>query len=144
MTVVSSPSSAKPRYEAVKRVGEWIFVSGQLPVIDGQLSTGTVGADVDVDTARLAAVASARSCIELARGVATAADNLELVQIRGYVASTPAFIDHPAVIDAASDIFREALGARGEHARVAIGVAALPKGACVEVEALFIDRAVTD
>lgn len=138
MTTLSS--AAKPRYQAVRRVGDWIFVSGQLPMIDGKLATGTVGDTVDVDAARYAAVASAHSCLELAQSLATSADSLELVQIRGYVASTPDFVDHPAVIDAASDTFRETLGLRGEHARVAVGVAALPKGACVEVEALFIDR----
>ncbi|MGN6744215.1 MAG: RidA family protein [Amnibacterium sp.] len=60
-----------------------------------------------------------------------------VVKVTGYVAATPDFVDHAAVIDAASRVFTDALGAAGEHARAAIGVASLPRGSSVEVEAIF-------
>ena len=59
------------------------------------------------------------------------------VRLGGFVASTPDFTDHPKVINGASDFMGEALGDKGAHARAAVGVAALPINACVEVEAVF-------
>ena len=65
---------------------------------------------------------------------------VQCVKLGGFVASTPDFTDHPTVINGASDFMGEALGARGVHARAAVGVAALPLNASVEIEAIFAIR----
>ena len=57
-----------------------------------------------------------------------------MLQLRGFVTSTADFTDQPAVVDGASDLLVEIFGARGEHARTAIGVAALPRGFAVELD----------
>ncbi|WP_254058803.1 RidA family protein, partial [Pseudomonas aeruginosa] len=63
-----------------------------------------------------------------------------LLKVTGYVASAAGFVQQPAVIDAASEYFDEVLGARGGHARAAVGVAELPRGAAVEVELIAAVR----
>ena len=59
------------------------------------------------------------------------------VRLGGFVASTADFTDQPQIVNGASDLIVEVLGAAGRHARAAVGVASLPRGAAVEVEALF-------
>ncbi len=63
-----------------------------------------------------------------------------LLKVTGYVASAAGFVQQPAVIHAASEYFDEVLGARGGHARAAVGVAELPRGAAVEVELIAAVR----
>ncbi len=62
---------------------------------------------------------------------------VQLVRLGGFVASTPGFTDQSLVINGASDLMVEILGDAGRHARAAVGVASLPRGAAVEVEAIF-------
>ena len=62
---------------------------------------------------------------------------VRIVRITGYVASTPKFTEQHIVMNAASDLLAEALGERGRHARAAVGMAALPLGAAVEVDAVI-------
>ena len=111
-------------------------VSGQLPRLDGKLvCTGTVGAAVSVDQA----VRGAEICalnglavLELALGNL---DRIErFLRVTGFVASTADFSEQPTVIDGASLIFHRIFGEAGRHVRSAVGVAALPRGAAVEVE----------
>lgn len=137
-----STSTTTPTYVPYRQAGNLLFISGQLPIRDGRLlATGIVGASVDVETAAAAAAEAARLCLETA---VTALGSLDavahVVKVTGYVAATSDFVDQAIVIDAASRVFTQALGAAGEHARVAIGVASLPKGAPVEVEVIFALR----
>ncbi len=135
----SIPNPARPvaAYQPWRRVGEWIFISGQLPLVDGKPScTGILGDGVSLDQGRCAAELAALNALawlEQACGL----DHAACVQIRGYVACTPGFTQQPAVIDGASDLMRIAFGEAGEHARSALGVCALPLGVPVEIEALF-------
>jgi enamine deaminase RidA (YjgF/YER057c/UK114 family) len=140
MTLLSAPST--PAYLPVRMVGDLLFVSGQLPIRDGQLvATGIVGAEVDIETAADAAAQAARLCLKTAEIALGSIDGIaHVVKVTGYVAATADFVDHAVVIDAASRVFTDALGAAGEHARAAIGVASLPMGASVEVEAIFAVR----
>ncbi len=117
-----------------------VFVSGQVPIVDGKVTqTGLLGDSVSIEQG----VAAARVCaINLLAQAAKACDgDLErierCVRLGGFVASTPDFTDHPKVVNGASDFMAEALGERGAHARAAVGVAALPLGVSVEVEATF-------
>lgn len=117
-----------------------VFVSGQLPLLDGKLSqTGLLGESVSIEEG----AAAARVCaINILAQIKVACggdlDRIEqCIRLGGFVASTPDFTDHPKVINGASDFMGEALGERGAHARAAVGVSALPLNASVEVEATF-------
>ncbi|MGI9353318.1 MAG: RidA family protein [Rhizobiaceae bacterium] len=139
---ITIPEPAAPLASYVGHVvhNGLVIVSGQLPLVDGKLShTGLLGADVSVEEAAEAA----RNCAIniLAQVKIACGGDLERIErcirLGGFVASTPDFTDHPKVINGASDFMGEALGDKGAHARAAVGVAALPLNACVEVEALF-------
>ncbi|MEM7507933.1 MAG: RidA family protein [Pseudomonadota bacterium] len=135
------PAAALANYvPAVQADGTLLFISGQLPLVDGAPSvTGHLGGGVAIDDGYVAA----RQCaINILAQVKTALDgDLErierCVKLTGFVAGTPDFTDHPKVVNGASDLMVEALGDRGRHTRAAVGVSALPLGAAVEVEAIF-------
>jgi enamine deaminase RidA (YjgF/YER057c/UK114 family) len=111
-------------------------VSGQLPRIDGQITClgflgETVSLEEGIAAARICAL-NALSVLELALGNL---DRIEqFLRVTGFVASKPTFTQQPKVIDGASNVFYSVFGQAGRHARSAIGVAALPHGAAVEVE----------
>jgi enamine deaminase RidA (YjgF/YER057c/UK114 family) len=112
------------------------YVAGQLPKVDGEIRVrGKAGRDVDLETARGEAricILQGLACLKAALG---SLDRVEQVlKVGGYVASAPGFNDQPKVLDAASDLLVEVFGDKGRHARSAIGVAELPRGAVVEIE----------
>ena len=131
------PGVAKPlaSYVPAVRVGDQVWTSGQLPLVEGALPlTGKVGAEVTTEQAqeqaRIAAL-NALAAIDAEVGL----DNVSrVVKIVGFVASDPAYADQPVVINGASDLIGEVFGDAGKHARSAVGVAALPKNAPVEIE----------
>ena len=118
------------------RTGSYVYVSGQLPTVDGKLpAVGKVG---DAVTAEDAA-GMARTCaLNAQAAAAAAAGGLEgirrIVKVTGFVASAPGFTGQPQVINGASELLIEVFGEDGRHARSAIGVAELPLNAPVEVE----------
>lgn len=107
------------------------YVSGQLPRQHGELRwTGKVGSELDLEQARQAARLCAARCLQALEEALGGLQRVErLLKVTGYVASAAGFVQQPAVIDAASEYFDEVLGARGSHARAAVGVAELPRGA---------------
>ena len=131
------PGVAKPlaSYVPAVRVGDQVWTSGQLPLVEGALPlTGKVGAEVTTEQAqeqaRIAAL-NALAAIDAEVGL----DNVSrVVKIVGFVASDPAYADQPVVINGASDLIGEVFGDAGKHARSAVGVAALPINAPVEIE----------
>ncbi len=133
---MAQPTSSPPLYVGAQRLGDLLFVSGQLPIADGELlHPGLVGEEVSVEQAREAARVAAGRCLDVIRNELGSLDAIKGVgRIGGYVASGQGFVDAPAVIDEASRTILDALGDRGHHARLALGVASLPFGACVEVE----------
>ena len=138
----TAPARPLALYSPALPWGPWILVSGQLPMRDGELvHPGCVGEGVDLGEAREAARQCALNGLAAACSALAAPEDVERLRILrtgGYVAAAPGFGQQPEVIDAASDLLREALGdERGVGARAAIGVASLPRGACVEVEFLF-------
>ncbi len=139
---ITLPEPPKPvaSYVGFVQQGDLVFVSGQLPLAGGELvHKGLLGRDVSAEDA----VGQARTCAIniLAQIKIACGGDLERVvrciRLGGFVASTPDFTDHPKVVNGASDFMGEVLGSKGEHARAAVGVAALPLNACVEVEATF-------
>jgi enamine deaminase RidA (YjgF/YER057c/UK114 family) len=134
---ITLPSVAAPAgaYVPARRSGALVFTAGQLPMVDGALqATGKVGAEVDADTAR----GLARLCALNALAAVDALVGLDavtgVVKVTGFVASAPGFTDQAAVLNGASELLGEVFGDAGAHARSAVGVAELPKGAPVEVE----------
>ncbi|HVY05275.1 MAG TPA: RidA family protein [Burkholderiales bacterium] len=137
------PAAAVPafQYVPVTVFGKMAFVSGQLPRDGDSIVTGKVGSDIDVDGARAAArlcILQALACLQQALG---SLDNVaSILKITGFVASATGFNQQPKVIDAASELLVQVFGEAGRHARSAIGVAELPRNACVEIELIVATR----
>ena len=119
-------------------VGDLVWTSGQLPFVDGALpATGVVGEGAGLvpppDAARLARICAVNALAAIG-SVADLDRVVRVVKVVGFVASAPGFGGQPQVVDGASRLFGEVFGEAGRHARSAVGVAALPLGAPVEVE----------
>jgi enamine deaminase RidA (YjgF/YER057c/UK114 family) len=128
-------------YVPATRAGSLVFTAGQLPFRDGALLTsGTVDDRVPLAVAREAAVAAALNALAAASTVCDLDAVGQVVRLSGFVASAPGFCAQPAVVDGASEVLLAAFGDTGRHARIAVGVAALPKDAPVEVEVVLCVR----
>ena len=134
---ITLPEVAKPlaAYVPAKRVGNQVWTSGQLPLVDGQLPiTGLVGDEVSAEEA----YSAARTCALNALAAVDAEVGLDNVasisKLVGFVASAPGFYEQPGVVNGASELVGEIFGDEGAHVRSAVGVAVLPKNAPVEVE----------
>lgn len=116
--------------------GDHVLTSGQLPLVDGSLpATGHVGAQVGPEQAKELARVCAINALAAIRSAIGDLDRVEqVVKVVGFVSSAPDFTGQPGVINGASELFGEVFGQAGEHARSAVGVAALPLGSPVEVE----------
>ena len=138
---VTLPAAAAPaaNYVPFVRSGNLLFPSGQLPIKDGKLAvTGLLGRDVDTAGGQEAARLCAINVLAQAKAALGDLEKIRrLVKINVYVASTPNFTEQHLVGNGASDLFANVLGERGKHARVAVGMAALPLNAAVEVEAVL-------
>jgi len=132
LPAVTAPLAA---YVPAIRTGDHVYVSGQLPMVDGKLlATGKVGREVAPEQAKelarrcaLNALAAVNALIDLARVV-------RVVKVVGFVASADGFTGQPGVVNGASELLGEVFGESGRHARSAVGVSELPLGAPVEVE----------
>ncbi len=132
------PEVAAPvaSYAPTVRSGDHVYVSGQLPLVKGELAAkGKVGAEVTPETAReLAAVCALNAIAAVRAEIGELSKVVRVVKVGGYVASTPDFTGQPGVVNGASDLLVRVFGDAGVHARAAVGVAALPLDAPVEVE----------
>jgi len=121
-------------YVPAVRTGALVFTSGQLPMRAGELlATGVVGAGVDLDLARTCAERCALNALAAAATVCDLDAVTRVIKVTGYVASAGGFTAQPSVVNGASELMAIAFGDQGRHAREAVGVAALPLGAPVEV-----------
>ena len=119
--------------------GSRVYVSGQLPLVDGVLPhTGKVGDGpglVPPSEAKQLARVCALNAIAAVKSVVGDLDRVErVVKVVGFVASDPSFTGQPGVVNGASELFGEVFGDAGVHARSAVGVVALPLDTPVEVE----------
>ncbi|MFC1404605.1 MULTISPECIES: RidA family protein [Streptacidiphilus] len=123
-------------YVPAVRAGEFVFTSGQLPMVEGKLAlTGKVGAEVTAEEAKAQARICALNALAAVKSVVGDLDRIEqVVKVVGFVASATDFTGQPGVVNGASELLGEVLGAAGVHARSAVGVAVLPLDAPVEVE----------
>ncbi|GAA0980792.1 MULTISPECIES: RidA family protein [Nocardiopsidaceae] len=132
------PEVAAPvaSYTPTVRSGAHVYVSGQLPFVEGELpATGKVGAEVTPEAARdLAALCALNAIAAVRAEVGELSDVVRIVKVGGFVASTPDFTGQPGVINGASDLLARVFGDAGVHARAAVGVAALPLDSPVEVD----------
>lgn len=136
------PKAAAPAANYVPYVvsGKHIFVAGQIPFLNGEkMHMGRLGENLGVDEGRKAAQACALNIL----GQVDAAINGDwskikrCVKLGAFVNCVPAFTDHPAVVNGASDLMVTVLGEAGKHARFAVGAPSLPLGVAVEIDAIF-------
>lgn len=127
-------------YVPAVRTGDYVWTSGQLPLVDGRLTVaGVVGADVDPQQAAAAAQTAALNALAAVADVTGSLGAVvRVVRLVGYVASAPGFTGQPGVVNGASELIGAVFGPAGAHARSAVGVAALPLGAPVEIE-LYVE-----
>lgn len=118
------------------------FVSGQLPTKDGKLlMEGTVGAEVSVEEAYIAARQAVVNCLGVLKFLVGDLDRVErIVRLTAFIQSAPGFHDQPHVANGASDLLQEVFGERGKHTRVAVGVSALPLNAPCEIDLIAAIR----
>lgn len=137
--IVLPPTTAPvANYVSTRRSGNLLFVSGHICKRAGAVVSGRVGGGIDTETAYELARLAALDVLGSVHAALGSLDDVSAVKITGFVNSGPGFTQQSAVINGASDLFVLVLGAeRGAHARSAIGVAQLPLGAAVEVEAIF-------
>ncbi len=134
------PTVAPPAglYQPALRVGDFVYTSGQLPMVDGRLvEPGGAGAVTDgsVSEASAAARIAAINAVAALRAAAGSLDKLDrIVKVTVFVASAPGFNAQHLVANGASSLIGDIFGEAGRHVRSAVGVAALPLGASVEVE----------
>jgi enamine deaminase RidA (YjgF/YER057c/UK114 family) len=123
-------------YVPAIRTGNYVYVSGQLPIVDGKLqAVGKVGDRVGAEEAAVLARLCALNGLAAAASVAGGLDAItRIVKVTGFVASVPSFTGQPAVINGASEFLIEVFGEAGRHARSAVGLAVLPLDSPVEVE----------
>jgi enamine deaminase RidA (YjgF/YER057c/UK114 family) len=135
------PPAPKPvaSYIPAVRTGNLVFVSGQLPFKDGQLTaTGPVPSTCSIESAQ----AAARQCV--LNGLAVVGDQVggdfsrvvRIVRVGAFVQSDDGFTEQPKVANGGSELLQQLFGEPGRHARAAVGTNALPLGASVEIELL--------
>ncbi|MGB6390683.1 MAG: RidA family protein [Methyloceanibacter sp.] len=138
---IALPAVASPlaNYVPFLHLDRQLYISGQLPMRDGSVAmAGKLGADLTIADGEQAA----RLCLLniLAQAKAALGDLDRIVQclrLNGYVNATPDFVDHPKIINGASNLMVGALGPKGRHTRIAVGCSSLPLGAAVEIDAIF-------
>ena len=135
---ISIPNAPKPAgsYVPIVLTGKLAFVSGQIPIKDGQVVyQGKVGDTQSIDNAQEAAKLCVINGLAQIEAYCGTLDNLEkIIKISGFVNSTKDFTEHPKVINAASDLLMKIFDEKGRHSRIAIGVSSLPLNATVEID----------
>ena len=134
------PSVPAANYVPWVRSGNLVYVSGQVPLLEGRaVHVGKLGDDVDLETGQRAAQLCA---LNILAHLSSAVNDdlsrvLRCVRLGGFVNAVPDFTMQPQVVNGASDLIVQVLGEKGKHTRAAVGVASLPRNAAVEVDAIF-------
>src|SRR4051794_10996162 len=136
LPTVSGPFGA---YVPAKRVGNLIYVSGQLPMKDGKLlATGQVPSKCSIDAAKAAARQCVINALAAVNTLPGGVDQIQaVVRVGAFVSSDSNFTQQPQVANGASEMLLEIFGEAGKHVRAAVGVNTLPLDASVEVEFVF-------
>jgi enamine deaminase RidA (YjgF/YER057c/UK114 family) len=139
---IELPAATAPvaNYVSYTVTGNIVFISGQLPITNGELQyPGKLGLNISIEDAKKAARICALNLLaQLKFACSSDLDRVtQVIKLGGFVNSTDDFNDQALVINGASDLMVEVLKNKGKHARAAVGCAALPLGACVEVDGIF-------
>ena len=130
------PPTPAGSYIPVVRTGNLLFISGQIPMENGNLKfTGKVS-DENINNAQESAKICAINILAQIKREGHLEKILKIVKLSGFVNSTPEFIQQPKVINAASELFYEIFGENGRHSRIAVGVSSLPLNAMTEINAI--------
>lgn len=139
VTLPPAPS-AVANYVPFVRAGALVFVAGQIPIADGEIvHRGACGTE---RTAEEGAQAARLCGLNILAQVRAACEGdldrvIRCVKLGGYVNAAADFVDHPTVINGASELIVEVFGEAGRHARIALGASNLPLGVTVEIDAVF-------
>ena len=130
-----SAPAAIAAYIPVRVVGRLAYVSGQVPLVDGErLHPGKLGDTVTIEQGAEAARRCALQALSALRAALGSLDVVTgIVQVTAFVASGTGFTDQPKVANGASELLVEVFDEAGRHSRVAVGVAELPLGVPVEL-----------
>ena len=132
------PAPPKPvaSYVQCVQTGNLVFVSGQVPRVQGELPyRGKVGAELSIEQGQQAARACALNALsQVKQEIGDLARLRRVVKLTVFVASASGFQEQPKVADGASQLLAELLGEKGQHARATVGVNELPLGVAVEMD----------
>ena len=133
-----NPPTPAGSYIPVVKIGNLLYVSGQIPMEDGKVVfTGKVSDD-NLETAQKSAKMCAINILaQIKREVGDLEKVTRIVKLSGFVNSSSEFYQHPKVINAASDLLFEIFGEKGKHSRIAVGVASLPLNSMTEIDAII-------
>jgi len=134
---ITLPALPQPggNYLPARTVGPMVYLAGVISMQAGEVIAGTVGAGRSIEEGYAAARACAISQLTVLENHLGTLDKVKnIVTVNGYVNAVAGFPDSPKVINGASDLFVELFGDAGRHARMAIGVPALPRNALVELQ----------
>lgn len=139
---ITLPEAAAPAANYVPYVisGNLLYLSGQLPMEGGKVAVlGLVGSDVALPDAQRAAELCAINILAQAKSAlgGDLSRITRVIKLNGFVASAPGFVEQHLVINGASNLIANVLGEAGKHARAAVGMAALPLNAAVEIDAIL-------
>ncbi|AUW56847.1 hypothetical protein C1T17_00905 [Sphingobium sp. SCG-1] len=135
------PAAPIASYVAAVEVNGLLHISGQLPFDGDVILTGKLGADRDIAFGQKAAEKCALMLVAQMKAALGSLDRVErIVKLGAFVVSTDEFTDQPVVANGASDLMVAIFGDKGRHARSAVGVPVLPRGAAVEVDAIVAVR----
>ena len=134
------PTAPAPaaNYVPYSKTGKLIFVSGQIPIVNGEMIVGKVGKDTEVNDAVKAARACALAIIsQLKEATNSNLDSISrIIKLGGFVNCVDSFTKQPEIINGASDLMVQVFGEKGKHSRFAVGSNSLPRGVVVEIEAI--------
>jgi enamine deaminase RidA (YjgF/YER057c/UK114 family) len=138
---IELPKAPSPlgSYVPVIRTGNLVFLSGNLPLVEGKLlRQGRVGENITIDDAREDAKKAVMNALAVLQSHIGSLNIVKrCIKITGYIASSPDFTDQPKVLNAASDLLYDIFGEAGRHTRAAVGVTVLPLNAPIEIEFIF-------
>lgn len=136
---IELPTPPKPAgaYIPIGISNNLAYVSGQIPIKDGKVVyEGKVNNENIEEAEKSAKLCAINILAQLKREFGTLENILRIVKVSGFVNSDTDFTQQPKVINAASDLFFEIFGERGQHARIAVGVSSLPLNSMTEIDAI--------
>ena len=137
--ILPEPAAPVASYVPTVEASGLLYISGQLPFVDGKVITGKIGDSRTLADGQLAARACAIMLIaQMKKALDGDLDRVErIVKLGVFVASTPEFTDQPEAANGASDLMEAVFGDAGKHARAAVSVPVLPRDATVEIDAVI-------